>query len=94
MTRGGAAAVPTAPAGDQLALILNLDGGKPYPDYAVDIVDPGGKVLSSTSGLTRSPNDTFAILVARPAADRCELRLYGVRDGTRELMESYTLGLR
>ena len=57
--------------------------------------EPGGMeraVYHLAKHLQRRGVET--VLLTRPAADRCELRLYGIRGETRELLESYTLALR
>jgi hypothetical protein len=72
-------------------VILNLDGGAKYDDYALDVVDGNARVVSTTRGLTRSPNDTFTVLLSQLPKSRYELKLYGLRGESRTLMESYPI---
>ncbi len=82
------------PAGANFfTLILNLPNRPTYPNYEVDVLNQQGVRIWLGQGLQRSEADTFTIALARRffPAGQYRIKLYGLRDGRRELIEDYAV---
>jgi hypothetical protein len=94
-TRSGddsSAVVSVPPNTNLFTLILNVSGEQSYSRYSIEIADERGKPVWSGSGLrTQSQLNNFTISLSRPMfpAGNYRIRLYGLQNGKRRLVESY-----
>jgi len=79
-----------------IAIVLGTSGPHPHPDYAVEIVDSRGQVTWSGNGLRKSQYGTFTLVLPRAALPENEvhLRVFGILEGRRDLVEEYTARFR
>ena len=95
--RGGGNATAVLPAeGDTVLLRAPVYNQPHYAGYRLEIVDPSAtppRVLWSSTGVRRSDDDTFDILVPRAflRPGRYQVVLYGVDRAREERLMSYTL---
>jgi len=97
--RGPESAVKTieVPSGANLfTLILNTTHQPSYPSYALEILDQGSKVVWQGRGLQKSSLGNFTIALSRRLfpAGQYQIKLYGLSQGRRELVEEYALRIR
>ena len=84
------------PAGtDLFTLILNLTGQQSSSDYSLQIVDQNNRAIWTSRGLRKSAYNNFTIAMRRTSfpAGEYRLKLYGLSDGRRELIEQYAIRL-
>lgn len=80
------------PSGAAMAtLILNTRASARYDDYSVTMTDRAGKVLSTSAGLIRSPDDTFTLTIPKLPDGRYKLIVAGLRGGKRVPLEDYAI---
>jgi hypothetical protein len=98
--RGGATgnvAVLRVPAQANLfTVILNVAGQLSYANYAIEFLDEHGRLVWRGQGLHKSPENTFTLALPRalfPAA-RYRIKLYGLRDKQKELVEDYAVRIQ
>lgn len=83
------------PSGATVAtLILNTRVSARYDNYGVTMSDRAGKVLWTSAGLIRSPDDTFTISIPKLPDGRYTLSLAGVRGSKQIRMENYVIRIR
>jgi multidrug efflux pump subunit AcrA (membrane-fusion protein) len=82
--------------GASVTLILNVVGDQSYPRYGLDIVDRTGRLVWSGDGLTRSPINTFTIAIPRAfiSTGAYRLKLFGIAEKGRQLIEDYAVTFR
>lgn len=95
--RGGqnpkAATVQLSPDTDLFTLILNLSGEDASRNYSLEVTDRNNRTIWTTRDLRKSPYNNFTVALRRRAfpAGEYRLRIYGLRDGRRQLIEEYAI---
>jgi anti-sigma factor RsiW len=96
--RNGPAEVQTVtvPAGANIfTLILHVSDKTPFPDYALEAIDGGGRRVTRVTKLRKSQLDTFTVALPlrlfSPGLYR--LRLYGLRPGRSDHVAEYQVRL-
>ena len=90
----GALTTIDVPSGAKLfTLILNITGEPSHPGYAMEISNQRGMTVWRGSGLRKSPYNNFTVALPRRSfpAGQYRIKLYGLRDGTKELVEEYAV---
>ena len=97
--RGGqnpkAATVQLSPDTDLFTLILNLSGEDSSRNYSLEVTDRNNRTIWTARDLRKSPYNNFTVAMRRrtfPAGDY-RLKIYGLRDGRRQLIEEYAIRL-
>jgi hypothetical protein len=80
---------------DLFTLILNLGGDDSSRDYSLEVTDRNNRTIWSNQNLRKSPYNNFTVALRRSAfpAGEYRLKIYGLRDGRRELVEQYAIRL-
>jgi hypothetical protein len=97
--RGQEGAVKTVavPSGANFfTLILNMAGQPSHPEYALEILDQGGRAIWRGRGLQKSLYNNFTVTLPRRSfsAGPYRIKLYGLRGARSELVEEYALRIR
>jgi hypothetical protein len=94
--RDAAAAIEVPASAKTIAFVLGTSGRHSYPNYAVEITNAQGQVTWSGEGLRKSRFETFTLAVPRSALpdNDIRVRVFGVRNGQRELVEEYSARFR
>jgi hypothetical protein len=89
------ATVQLAPDTDLFTLILNLPGEDSGRNYSLEVTDRTNRTIWSTRNLRKSPYNNFTVALHRKSfpAGEYRLRIYGLRDGRRQLIEEYAIRL-
>jgi hypothetical protein len=79
-----------------LTLILTASTSRTFTDYAIEIVDRGGKQVWTAAGLKKSRFDTFTVaLPRRLLPDGLYLvRTFAIEGGRRQALDQYAVELR
>ena len=90
-----AAAIQLPADTDLFTLILNLGSDDPSRDYSLEVTDQNNRTIWSNRNLRKSPYNNFSVALRRSSfpAGEYRLKIYGVRDGRRELIEQYAIRL-
>jgi len=97
--RGGqnpkAATVQLSPDTDLFTLILNLGGEDSSRNYSLEVTDRNNRTIWITRDLRKSPYNNFTVAMRRRSfpAGEYRLKIYGLRDGRRQLIEEYAIRL-
>ena len=80
---------------DLFTLILNLGSEDPSRDYSLEVTDQNNRPIWSNRNLRKSPYNNFTVALRRGSfpAGEYRLKIYGVRDGRRQLIEQYAIRL-
>ena len=91
-----AATVQLSPGTDLFTLILNLSGEDTSRNYSLEVTDRNNRTIWTTRNLRKSPYNNFTVAMHRRTFPPGEYRLkiYGLRDGRRQLIEEYAIRLR
>jgi hypothetical protein len=83
------------PDTDLFTLILNLSGDQSSRNYSLEITDRTNRIIWRGSGLRKSAYNNFSIALRRRSFPQGEyrLKLYGLSDGSRKLIEQYAIRL-
>jgi len=90
----GALTTIDVPSGAKLfTLILNITGEPSHPRYTLEISNQRGARVWHGSGLQKSPYNNFTVALPRQSfpAGQYRIKLYGERDGKKELLEEYAV---
>ena len=89
------ATVQLPPNTDLFTLILNLGGEDASRSYSLEVTDRNNRTVWVTRDLRKSPYNNFTVAMRRRAfpAGEYRLKIYGMRDGRRELIEEYAIRL-
>jgi hypothetical protein len=89
------AAIQLSPDTDLFTLILNLGGEDTSSSYSLEVTDRGNKTIWVSRNLRKSPYNNFTVAMHRRSFPPGEYRLkiYGLRNGRRELVEEYAIRL-
>jgi len=81
---------------DLFTLILNLGGEDASRSYSLNVTDRNNRTVWSTRNLRKSPYNNFTVAMPRRTfpAGEYRLKIYGLRDGQRRLVEEYAIRLR
>jgi hypothetical protein len=80
---------------DLFTLILNLGGEDASSSYSLEVTDRNSRTIWVSRNLRKSPYNNFTVAMRRssfPAGDY-RLKIYGLRNGRRELVEEYAIRL-
>jgi hypothetical protein len=90
-----AATVQLSPDTDLFTLILNLGGEDSSRNYSLEVTDRTNRTIWTTRNLRKSPYNNFTVALRRRSFPTGEYRLkiYGLRDGHRQLIEEYAIRL-
>lgn len=93
---GGEPVLRLPPSAHPYLLTLALYEAPSFPDYRLEIVpadDSQTEPFWARSGLMRKADDTFSLYLPRGSLPpgRYELRLYGMGEGPKELLATYTV---
>ena len=97
--RGGqnptAAIVQLSPDTDLFTLILNLSGEDSSRNYSLEVTNRNNRIIWATRNLRKSPYNNFTVALRRRSfpAGEYRLKIYGLRDGRRQLIEEYAIRL-
>jgi len=97
--RGGqnpkAATVQLSPDTDLFTLILNLSGEDSSRNYSLEVTDRNNRTIWTARDLRKSPYNNFTVAMRRRSfpAGEYRLKIYGLRDGRRQLIEEYAIRL-
>jgi hypothetical protein len=98
VVRGNEPAGPSEIPGRTYAtLLLTPAHPETHREHAVEIVDPSGKVVWTASGLARDADTGSYNLTLPPGALRAgsyTIRVYGLTDGRRDPVESYSIRVK
>lgn len=89
------AAVQLSPNTNLFTLILNLGGEDTSRSYSLEVTDRNNRTVWITRDLRKSPYNNFTVAMRRglfPAGEY-RLKIYGMRDGRRALIEQYAIRL-
>jgi anti-sigma factor RsiW len=95
--RGGqnpkAATVQLSPDTDLFTLILNLGGEDSSRNYSLEVTDRNNRTIWIARDLRKSPYNNFTVALRRHSfpAGEYRLKIYGLRDGRRQLIEEYAI---
>jgi anti-sigma factor RsiW len=80
---------------DLFTLILNLRGEDSSSGYSLEVTDRNNRTIWIGRDLRKSPYNNFTVAMRRRAfpAGEYRLKIYGLRDGRRELIEEYAIHL-
>jgi anti-sigma factor RsiW len=80
---------------DLFTLILNLGGEDASRNYSLNVTDRSNRTIWSTRNLRKSPYNNFTVAMRRRTfpAGEYRLKIYGLRDGQRRLIEEYAIRL-
>jgi hypothetical protein len=89
------ATVQLPPGTDLFTLILNLGGEDASRSYLLEVTDRNNRTVWITRNLRKSPYNNFTVALRRRSfpAGEYRLKIYGLRDGHRELIEEYAIRL-
>ena len=89
------AAIQLSSDTDLFTLILNLGGEDASSSYSLEVTDRGNKTIWVNRNLRKSPYNNFTVAMHRRSFPPGEYRLkiYGLRNGRRELVEEYAIRL-
>jgi len=89
------ATVQLSPDTDLFTLILNLGGEDASRSYSLEIIDRNNRTIWATRNLRKSPYNNFTVAMHRRSfpAGEYRLKIYGLRDGRRQLIEEYAIRL-
>jgi hypothetical protein len=87
------AAVQLPPNTDLFTLILNLSGDDASRSYSLEVTDRNNRTVWIARDLRKSPYNNFTVAMRRRAfpAGEYRLKIYGMRDGRRALIEQYAI---
>ena len=90
-----AATVQLSPDTDLFTLILNLSGEDSSRNYSLEVTDRTNRTIWTTRNLRKSPYNNFTVALRRRSfpAGEYRLKIYGLRDGRRQLIEEYAIRL-
>jgi hypothetical protein len=90
-----ATSIELSPHTDLFTLILNLSGKHTNNNYALEIVDRRNRTIWTAGSLRKSAYDNFSIVMHSRSfsAGQYRLKLYGVDNGRKELVEQYAIRL-
>jgi len=90
-----AATVQLSPNTDLFTLILNLGGEDSSRNYSLEVTDRTNRTIWTTRTLRKSPYNNFTVALRRRSfpAGEYRLKIYGLRDGRRQLIEEYAIRL-
>ena len=90
-----AAAIQLPPDTDLFTLVLNLGGEDASSSYSLEVTDRGNKTVWVGQNLRKSPYNNFTVAMHRRSfpAGEYRLKIYGLRNGRRELVEEYAIRL-
>ena len=91
-----AATVQLSPDTDLFTLILNLGGQDSSRNYSLEVTDRNNRTIWATQNLRKSPYNNFTVAMRRRSfpAGEYRLKIYGLHDGRRQLIEEYAIRLR
>lgn len=99
-TRGnspGSLTTVDLPAGvNFFTLILNIAIQQDYPDYELNVVDSNGKLVWRRGGLQKNEWNNFTVGFSRRLipAGKYRMKIYGLRNSRRELLEDYAVSVK
>ena len=90
-----AATVHLPPDTDLFTLVLNLSGEDSNRDYSLEVTDRNNRTIWVARDLRKSPYNNFTVAMRQRSfpAGEYRLKIYGLRDGRRELIEEYAIRL-
>jgi len=90
-----AATVQLSPDTDLFTLILNLSGEDSSRNYSLEVTDRNNRTIWTARSLRKSPYNNFTVAMRRRSfpAGEYRLKIYGLRDGRRQLIEEYAIRL-
>jgi hypothetical protein len=90
------ARVQLSPDTDLFTLILNLSGEDSSRSYSLEVTDRNNRTIEITRHLRKSPYNNFTVAMRRRSfpAGEYRLKIYGLRDGRRQLIEAYAIRVR
>ena len=90
-----ATTIQLPPDADIFTLILNLSGNDASRSYSLEVTDRNNRVVWTNHELRKSPYNNFTVALRRGAfpAGEYRLKIYGLRDGRRQLIEEYAIRL-
>jgi len=90
-----AATVQLSPDTDLFTLILNLGGEDSSRNYSLEVTDRNNRTIWTARSLRKSPYNNFTVAMRRRSfpAGEYRLKIYGLRDGRRQLIEEYAIRL-
>ena len=90
-----AATVQLSPDTDLFTLILNLSGEDSSRNYSLEVTDRNNTTIWIARDLRKSPYNNFTVALRRRSfpAGEYRLKIYGLRDGRRQLIEEYAIRL-
>ena len=97
--RGGpsskAATVQLSPDTDLFTLILNLGGEDSSRNYSLEVTGRNNRTIWVAHNLRKSQYNNFTVAMRRRSfpAGEYRLKIYGLRDGRRQLIEEYAIRL-
>jgi putative zinc finger protein len=91
-----AATVQLSSDTDLFTLILNLGGEDSSRNYSLEVTDRNNRTIWITRDLRKSPYNNFTVVMRRRSfpAGEYRLKIYGLRDGRRQLIEEYAIRLK
>lgn len=90
-----AATVQLPPETDLFTLILNLGGEDSSRDHSLEVTDRNNRTIWIARDLRKSPYNNFTVAMRQRSfpAGEYRLKIYGLRDARRELIEEYAIRL-
>lgn len=80
---------------DLFTLILNLSGDDSSNGYSLEVRDRNNRAIWTSRDLRKSPYNNFTVALRRHSlpAGEYRLKIYGLREGRREVIEEYAIRL-
>lgn len=80
---------------DLFTLILNLGSEDASSSYSLEVTDRNDRAVWTSHNLRKSPYNNFSVAMRRRSfpAGEYRLKIYGLRDGRRELVQEYAFRL-
>ena len=90
-----ATTIQLPPGTDLFTLILNLSGDDASRSYSLEVTDRSNHAIWTNRELRKSPYNNFTVALHRGSfpAGEYRLKIYGLRDGKRQLIEEYAIRL-
>ena len=90
-----AATIQLSPDTDLFTLILNLSREDSSGSYSLEVVDRNNRIVWTGQNLRKSPYNNFTVAMRKSTfpAGEYRLKIFGVRNGKRELIEEYAIRL-
>jgi len=95
-SQAGITTVKVPPGANLFTLILNTTDEQSFPNYGLEILDQSGKLIWSGDRLRKTESNNFTVALTRRLfpVGQYRIKLYGLREGRKKLIEDYSLRIQ